>query len=139
MRRPTIAAPCIAFRWESVMAKPTRSSSPRWRTVAGLILVLAAAATPAAAQTIRSTLTGTVTDPNSAVVPGVAVTATNVATNISTTAKTNNEGLYTFTALTPGEYAIAVEQKASSGSSRAASCCRSHRPRGSTSRWRSGR
>ncbi len=111
MRRPAIVAPCIAFRWESVMAKPTRRSSTRWRTVTGLILVLAAAAVPAAAQTIRSTLTGTVTDPNNAVVPGVAITVTNVATNISTTARTNSEGLYTFTALTPGEYAIAVEQK----------------------------
>ena len=93
------------------MAKPTRSSNARWRTVTGLVLVLIAAAAPAAGQTIRSTLTGTVTDPNHAVVPGVAVTATNTATSISTTARTNSEGLYTFTALTPGEYAIAVEQK----------------------------
>jgi hypothetical protein len=94
------------------MAKLTPSSSARWRTVTRLVLVLsAAAASAAAAQTIRSTLTGTVTDPNSAVVPGVVITVTNVATNISTTARTNNEGLYTFTALVPGEYTIAVEQK----------------------------
>src|SRR5688572_13156915 len=102
------SAPPIAFRWESVMAKPTRRPSTCWQTVSWLIPVPIAAAAPAA-QTIRSTLTGTVTDPNSAVIPGVAVAATNVATNISTTARTNNEGLYTFTALTPGEYVIAVE------------------------------
>ena len=64
-----------------------------------------------AAQTIRATLTGTITDPNGAVVAGVPVTATNAATNISTTAKSNHEGLYTFTALPPGEYVIVVEQK----------------------------
>ena len=51
------------------------------------------------------------TDANGAVVTGVLVTATNVATNIATTTKTNNDGLYAFTALTPGEYVLAVEQK----------------------------
>ena len=60
--------------------------------------------TPAAAQTIRATLTGTVIDPNGGVVQGAAVTATNIATNISSVAKTNQDGIYTFTALAPGEY-----------------------------------
>ena len=60
-------------------------------------------------QTTRATLTGTVTDPNGAVVPGATVNATNVATNISSGTKTNQEGTYTFTALPPGEYTVAVE------------------------------
>ena len=92
------------------MALLTRSRS-RLSILTGLALVFAAIGTHAAGQTIRSTLTGVVTDPNGAVVTGVLVTATNVATNIASTTKTNSEGLYTFTALTPGEYAIAVEQK----------------------------
>jgi Carboxypeptidase regulatory-like domain len=77
-------------------------------TVAALLLV-AATAGSTAAQTIRSTLTGTVTDPGSAVVTGVVVTATSAATNIVTTAKSGDGGLYTFTALPPGEYVVSVE------------------------------
>ena len=50
-------------------------------------------------QTTRATLIGTVTDPNGAIVPGATVTATNIATNITSTTKTNQEGTYTFTAL----------------------------------------
>jgi Carboxypeptidase regulatory-like domain len=60
-------------------------------------------------QTTRATLTGTVTDPNGGIVPGATVQATNIATNITSTAKTNQEGTYTFTALPPGEYTVEVE------------------------------
>jgi hypothetical protein len=60
-------------------------------------------------QTTRARLTGTVTDPNGAVVPGANVTATNVATNISNSTNTDQQGSYTFTALPPGEYTVAVE------------------------------
>jgi hypothetical protein len=72
--------------------------------IAGLCL------TPAAlGQTTRATLTGTVTDPNGAVVPGATVSVTNVATNIVTTTHTNENGIYTFTALQPGEYNVEAE------------------------------
>jgi hypothetical protein len=60
------------------------------------------------AQTIRSTLTGTVTDPNGAVVQGAVLTATNTATGVTTNTKSNPDGLYTFTALQPGEYVLEV-------------------------------
>jgi carboxypeptidase family protein/TonB-dependent receptor-like protein len=63
----------------------------------------------ASAQTIRGTLTGTVTDPNSGVVQGATVTVINVATNTSTATKTNQAGIYTFTALQPGEYVVEIE------------------------------
>jgi hypothetical protein len=91
------------------MPEPVRPTATRWHTLAALLCVAAAGASPAAAQTIRSTLTGTVTDPGRAVVGRVVITATNIATNIATTTRTNDEGLYTFTALTPGEYAVTVE------------------------------
>jgi hypothetical protein len=72
-------------------------------------LVLLALAANLDAQTIRATLTGSVTDPGGAVVPGVTVAATNTATNVTSTARTSDAGLYTFTALPPGEYVIVVE------------------------------
>src|SRR5688500_16497717 len=95
-----------------LMAQPTRHLSQHSPLViVTMTLALAVVAPDVSAQTIRSTLTGAVTDPNGAIAAGVLVTATNVATNISATTKTNNDGLYTFTALTPGEYVVAVEHK----------------------------
>ena len=93
------------------MAQPTRHLSRRCALVIAAMTLALVVGTHASAQTIRATLTGAVTDPNGAVVTGVLVTATNVATNISATTKTNNDGLYTFTALTPGEYVVGVEHK----------------------------
>ena len=72
-------------------------------------LVCLCAAPLALGQTTRARLTGTVTDPNGAIVPGAVITATHVATNISNSTNTDQEGTYTFTALPPGEYSVAVE------------------------------
>jgi hypothetical protein len=94
---------------EAAMQQPRGFSATCALIIALLALTLVAGAENATAQTIRSTLTGTVTDPGGGVVPGVAVTATNTATNISSTAHTNEAGLYTFTALAPGEYVVTVE------------------------------
>jgi len=77
-----------------------------------VILSLAggAAIAPAGAQTIRGTLTGTVTDSTGAVVPGITVTVTNAATGISTSAVTDRQGGYTIPLLPPGTYQATVEQ-----------------------------
>lgn len=56
------------------------------------------------AQTITATVSGVVTDPNGAVVPGVAVTAKANETGQSKTATTDAEGRYTITFLPPGTY-----------------------------------
>ncbi|HEX8293193.1 MAG TPA: carboxypeptidase-like regulatory domain-containing protein, partial [Pyrinomonadaceae bacterium] len=56
-----------------------------------------------------SSLTGTVTDPNGAVVGGATVTATNVATNVATTTQTTDAGLYRFPTLPVGTYNVKVE------------------------------
>jgi protocatechuate 3,4-dioxygenase beta subunit len=50
---------------------------------------------------ISGTITGTVTDPNGAVVPGAKVTVKNVDTNIATVVTTNDSGAYTLPALGP--------------------------------------
>ena len=68
----------------------------RWisSSAVALVVTLVAIPPPSLAQTIRSTLTGTVTDPNHAVVANATVTATHVATNVESTTRTNDEGLY---------------------------------------------
>lgn len=60
------------------------------------------------AQTSRGTVSGTVSDPNGAVVPGAEVTLTNTATNVSRTVSTNDQGFYRFDAVDLGTYSIRI-------------------------------
>jgi hypothetical protein len=80
------------------------------RLTMGVVSVCLAMATPLAAQTIRGTLTGTVEDSTGAVVSHVTVTVTNLATGISDSTATNQQGSYTFPLLSPGTYQVRVEQ-----------------------------
>ena len=86
------------------------------RTVSRLIrrtgcalLLLAAFVLPAAAQSNKGTITGTVTDPAGAVVKDAKVTATNVATGEAREATTGDEGTYSLPALDPGVYRVTVD------------------------------
>lgn len=60
------------------------------------------------AQQATATLTGVVTDPNGAVIPGTTITATNKATNLSRTTSTNDEGVYVISSLSVGEYDVKI-------------------------------
>ena len=57
-------------------------------------------------QTTFATITGTVTDPSGAAVPGATVVATHVETNSQTTAQTNEVGIYTIGQLREGTYSV---------------------------------
>lgn len=61
------------------------------------------------AQQATATLTGVVTDPNGAVIPGASVTATSKATNLLRTSSTNNEGVYVISSLPVGEYELEIK------------------------------
>jgi hypothetical protein len=65
---------------------------------------------PTSAQTGSSTITGKVADPSGSSVSGAKVIATNVETGLIYPTKTNDDGLYTFPSLSPGNYTITVEQ-----------------------------
>ncbi len=56
----------------------------------------------------NATLTGVVTDQNSAVITNAIVTATNKATNQSRTTTTNGEGVFVVSSLPVGEYDVDV-------------------------------
>src|SRR5207248_161080 len=62
----------------------------------------------ASAQIDTATITGTVHDPSGAIVAGAQVTVTNTATNFSSTAVTNSEGLYRVQSLRPGAYKVEI-------------------------------
>jgi len=54
----------------------------------------------------RGQIQGTVTDPQGAVMPGVTVSVTNVATSVSAQAVTNSTGFYLTIDLVPGKYRV---------------------------------
>ena len=60
-------------------------------------------------QTTTGALSGTVTDPGSAVVAGATVTVTSVTTGAERTGITNSAGAFDFQTLLPGTYTISVE------------------------------
>ena len=66
---------------------------------------------PVAAQSASATLSGTVLDPNSAVVPGANITVTEVATGVQRTATTNNQGYFSVPLLKPSTYLLQVEHQ----------------------------
>jgi len=74
-----------------------------------VLFALAAASVSATAQDFRGGITGRVVDSSGGRMPGVTVTATNVATNVASTTTTNSEGDYAILFLNPGTYAIAAE------------------------------
>ena len=54
----------------------------------------------------RSSIEGTITDSSGAMVAGAEVTLTNTATGVSETSQSNNEGLFRFPSLPPGNYKL---------------------------------
>jgi protocatechuate 3,4-dioxygenase beta subunit len=74
-----------------------------------LLLACLLCASTHAQQSATSTLTGIITDPNGAVIPGAQVTATQRATGMRRETTTNDEGLYVLTNLAPGEYDVKVQ------------------------------
>ena len=61
------------------------------------------------AQDFRGGITGRITDGSGGRLPGVTVTATNVATKVASTTTTNGAGEYTILYLTQGVYTLTAE------------------------------
>lgn len=62
-------------------------------------------------QVDRGTINGAVTDPSGAVIPGVAVTATNVETGVATVGTSNEVGLYSIRNLPVGPYSLVFQKE----------------------------
>jgi Carboxypeptidase regulatory-like domain/TonB dependent receptor len=63
------------------------------------------------AQIESGSINGQVTDPQHAAIAGAEVTITNVQTGSSNTARTNNDGTFTFPTLRPSHYKITVQKE----------------------------
>ena len=72
------------------------------------VLVFCLSAGELRGQESRATITGTVTDPQGARVPGATIQVKNMATNVVTTVATSERGLYAVPPVNPGQYSVTV-------------------------------
>ncbi len=78
--------------------------------VLSVITVALALSSLASAQSSAGTITGTVYDQSKSVVAQVAITAIRTATNVSQSATSNKDGLYSLPSLEPGTYRLTLEK-----------------------------
>ncbi len=91
------------------MEAPIVMNSHRTFLLFVTVALLLALAIPAAAQESRGTISGTVTDAQKGVMPGVTVVVKNVDTNITRTLVSNAVGYYETPFLDPGTYTVSAE------------------------------
>jgi len=79
----------------------------------GLFLLALTLSTPLLAQTFRGGITGTVTDKSGAAIPGAAVFATDVNTNVVYRGVASSAGEFSFANLPLGTYTLLISSPAS--------------------------
>jgi outer membrane receptor protein involved in Fe transport len=84
---------------------------PRLAALGGLLLCLLVPSLPASPQAASGTITGVVTDPTGAVVPGAKISLTQVRQGVTFRYETTSGGLYEAPFLPPGEYTAAAEMQ----------------------------
>ena len=76
-----------------------------------ILITLLAAPAALMAQRTTATISGTVTDQTTAMVPAAQVTAVEKSTGASSQAQANSEGFYVLSGVLPGEYRLRVEKE----------------------------
>ena len=87
-----------------------RTSSAQRPGCARLALLLALSSFCACSQTQLATVSGTITDPSGAVVPGVSVTIVNEGVGLKRSALTDTAGEYRLVGLPTGDYSLRIEK-----------------------------
>jgi hypothetical protein len=96
------------------MKSAIKSSKASATTMAHFLfacIIFLCAATAGLAQAGRGSISGQVSDPTGAIVPGARVTALNHATGIALHSVTTSAGLYSFVSLNPGVYEVTASLK----------------------------
>jgi len=83
------------------MSRLRRRRLPSSAMIAAALIAIALSSLDLSAQSTFATLTGTVADPSSAVLPGVTVTVTNQTTGLVRTTSTSSSGQYQIPTSTP--------------------------------------
>ena len=81
------------------------------RTLVFAIALVFLGAAPLLAQTTVGGIRGLIMDASGAVVPGTAVVAKNMATNLESRAVSNSEGVYQIPRIPPGRYLVTAESQ----------------------------
>jgi hypothetical protein len=102
-----------AMRSESVSRPRSKTTPDANRFCLCIVLVVLAGCGMLSSQNVVLTgaLSGRVTDPSGAVVPGTSVVVRNLQTGVTQTIASNRDGLYRFPVLTPGFYSVAASLK----------------------------
>jgi hypothetical protein len=87
----------------------TQSIGKIVRVFMGVLFLLTLSLSVLGQQTDNGSLTGAVTDPTKLAVAGATITATNLRNGLKRNTTTNDEGRWTLTALSPGEYEVRAE------------------------------
>src|SRR5882672_4301442 len=82
------------------------SHQPIRRLVLAIVTTALLWAIPSAGQVVKGSISGTVSDPQGAVVSGALVKATNTATAITHTTTTDSSGLFRFNLIQAGDYTL---------------------------------
>src|SRR5919204_369144 len=89
--------------------RPRAAGATRLAAALLSLLFILSLQPPTSAQESRGKITGTVSDPNKAAVPGASVKVTDAARGTSVTLTTNSEGFFQAPYLLPGTYQVVVE------------------------------
>src|SRR5712664_1477913 len=81
---------------------------PVRRLVLAVVTLALLWAIPSAGQVLKGSISGTVADPQGAVVSGALVKATNTATGSTHTTTTDNSGLFRFNLIQAGDYSLEI-------------------------------
>jgi hypothetical protein len=81
------------------------------KTLFAVVIAVLLSCTLAEAQTVTASITGTITDPSGAVVPGASIVAHNVDTGVDTPTTSNAAGDYRIQFLPIGKYTVTIQAK----------------------------
>ncbi len=82
--------------------------SSRLLSLAAASLAAAVFTAPSHAQQVQGTLSGTISDPSGAVIPGASITITSLGTGLTRTQQSGSNGNFTFHDLPSGSYRVEV-------------------------------
>src|SRR5215467_7126997 len=83
----------------------------RYIAVLFAVALTLAACVPAVGQVLKGSISGTVVDPQGAVVAGAQVTAKNVETGVANTTTSDSSGLFRLNLLSVGTYNVEINAK----------------------------
>jgi hypothetical protein len=91
--------------------KNSNAGSSFVRSILCTLILILCAGTVAFAQAGRGSISGLVSDPSGAIVPGARITLLDHATGVEQHSVTTAAGLYTFVSLNPGVYKVTASMK----------------------------